>query len=79
MSLDLRDALIVANIVSMVGGAFYMVGMLRNEIRHLARAIEALNAWMQKAQDKLDTAAQELAALKAVSEMAAARARAEKG
>lgn len=74
MNLDLRDALILANILSMAGGAFYMVGMLRNEIRHLARAIEALNAWMQKTQDKLDHATQELAALKAVSAMAAARA-----
>jgi len=77
MSLDLRDALIVANILSMAGGAFYMVGMLRNEIRHLARAIEALNLWVQKTQDKLDIASQELAALKAVGQMNAAHAKKE--
>ena len=48
MSLDLRDALIALNIISMIGGAFFMVGMLRSEIKHLANAIDRQREWLEK-------------------------------
>ena len=64
--MDVRDVLISLNIVAMLGGAFYMVGALRSEIKHLAAAIEALTGWLEKVQGKVNETAETVAALKAV-------------
>jgi len=65
MSLDLRDILIVMNILSMIGGAFYLVGMLKAEIRHLTAAVLGLRDWLEKTQVQLNDATKDIAVLSA--------------
>lgn len=63
--MELRDVLVILNILAMVGGAFYLVGMLRVNIQHLAHAIEHLNQWLSKVDSKLDKVSEKVAALEA--------------
>ena len=70
MNLDLRDVLIALNIIAMVGGAFYLVGMLRAEIRShgermvsLAVAIESLRVVIDGTRNELSKARERIANL----------------
>lgn len=50
---DWRDLLIGLNIVSMIGGAFYLVGMLRTQIHENTQAIRDLRNWLEKESERL--------------------------
>lgn len=63
MNLELRDVLIILNIFAMVGGAFYLVGMMRTNIMHLTDAIERLRSWLEKVDGKLDKVDKKVAIL----------------
>lgn len=65
MTFDLRDGLIVLNIVSMIGGAFYLVGMLKSEITHLATAIDRLREWLERVDSRLTSVSERVAIVEA--------------
>lgn len=66
MDVDLRDILIGLNILSMTGGIFYIMGVLRNQVQALTLALDRLRIWLDKVDSKLDSVSEKVAAIEAL-------------
>ena len=60
-----RDVLILLNIASMIGGAFYLVGMLRRQLMENTEAVIELREWLEREGERVRQTQIQIAELRA--------------